>query len=331
MTEEATVIETSTPETPAAPAPEDKVAAFHAKLAAIKKEEQTEAPEEPEAETPPQEPAPEEAPATLSDDDDEPEGQAIPYSRWKNHVEVKNKLKGELENERQERLKVQVQLENFQQAIKQYFDGQQPQGKTQEETPGFEPLDEQAHSYLSTKIQTLEKKLEDAISKVATKEEVERERATQMFANAIVTQRQAFEAKQPDYQQAFNHLQNVKVMEAEAMLGKGDMAFQRALGDILAIAENTYKNGGNAAETIYKLAKSYGYNAKPATPAAGVNLDALQQNMKKGASDAGSKAAVPMGAGNYLQPGGMKKLKGDDGSVDASKFHQILAKINRGE
>jgi hypothetical protein len=114
------------------------------------------------------------------------------------------------------------------------------------------------------------------------------ERSQLMTAYRIDAAR--FEAKTPDFKEAYNHLLNSRASELRAIGYDDPMSLHQALtNDEMAIAQMALGNNKSAAEIIYNLAQQRGYRRADGRANAAGKLDAIArgQNASKSLANTG--------------------------------------------
>lgn len=130
------------------------------------------------------------------------------------------------------------------------------------------------------------KQLQDQIKELTTGQKdaqklTEQQTQHQQFIGTVNAQIKAFETANPDYQEAYRHMIQMRTQD---YLDSGMTATEAkaAVGqDELAIAARAVQQGKNPAEIVYSMAKRYGYQkaAPTPTPAEGTNK---LETIKKG-------------------------------------------------
>lgn len=246
----------------------------------------------------------------------------IPKSRFNQEIEKRKALEAQLTQEREERIRFEAQLKLLQeQNIAKPIQTTQ----AQEIVPEIDPLDPESHHMYMNKISDLEKKLEQIAQNTTF--------ATQQLNNRATVERQQieFERSNPDFKDALQHLVNVETRVAQTFFSPEE-ANKIAANKLEAALVTALNQGKNGAQTMYELAKTYGYTPKTnqdTSKVAGVNLDAIANNMKKSASISSLGNNIAAG-GNNTPAGGVSLLadpKNPYSGVDPDKFHRQLAKL----
>lgn len=246
----------------------------------------------------------------VSDAQSDINGHMIPKSRF-DQINNRNKaLEEQLQHEREARIRYEEQINMLGKL------NEVQQEKIEPET--FEPLDQDTFKFASQ----VKKELEDF-----KRDTVEHLRQQQL-QSLITVQEQDFASKHPDYMEALNHVKNVEYNIAKG-LGVDDIQAQRMVDEKLRGTIMLSVNGGkNPSETIYNMAKTYGFNSingnnNPNLPT-NPNLNAIRDNMARTANAAnlGNNAAVAM-----AEPNSVNDILDEHGRVNPEKFHARLQKL----
>lgn len=252
--------------------------------------------------------------STNDPDDDDIIGdeRLIPKGRFKKAIESKKAMEAKWLQEREEKIRALTELEMINKALAQVGQPQQSQGSTQQDQ--FQPLDDEAHQFYSQKYSAQDEKI------AALQQEIERTR----FESTLNQQHQSFVKQAPDFDEAYQYLIKTEVEANKVFARDEEQAQLLAMQKLRSIAEGSLNNGKNAAEVFYKMAKSYGFAAKPSKPVA--NLDAIQNNMRK--SRVADVSIAPLspsnGAGNYVTWENFNKIYPGNTPEGKEKFHAIL-------
>ncbi len=299
---------------------------FHKKLEAAQnqavesQESEQPAPVESEAEDEtPETEAPEETTETTSESDTEtPELDAkpIPPKRLKKEIDARKAAVSKAEKATEEAMRYKVQYEELLKGFQTVTNATQPQAQTPQAPNGsIDPIDSEAHAFYMEKIKQLEQ------AQTQTTQLTQH----QMFVNTLKTQESAFEANNPDYNDALSHVIDVKTKEF-ADYFEPEVAKQKATELMLFMANQALQQGKSVPEKFYNLAKTYGYSTKGKKAApGGPDLERIAANQKKsaGVSDyAGAEAPLNR---NNLKP--MEQMLTKHGEVDPKAFAERLKAI----
>lgn len=253
-----------------------------------------------------------------SPDESYKENKYIPKSRFNQEIEKRKALEEQLQAEREAKIRYETQLEMIKQAQTQTANSE-----NQELVEEYDPLDPDAHKMYMREINSLKQKLENV-----TNETQERTQQLQYY-NTVTAQGAAFEKQHPDFNDALQYLSKVEKDVAKNFYSdaQADQYVQQKLQNTLVAAINS---GKNAAEVVYNMAKSYGYNVtnKSPEPKKGSNLDAINNNMEKSASIHGLPNSVRMTDSGYETDSNSLRIdpKNPQSPFDPEKFHKALAK-----
>jgi hypothetical protein len=211
-----------------------------------------------------------EAPIETSPDDDELSNKSIPKKRLDKEISKRQELEFKLQEEREARIKYETELRVFNDALHKL-------NVQQAKEPELDPIDNDAHNFYMKKIQELEKKIEDKTTVLETNNLQNR------FESTVNNQATEFTKKHSDFQNAYQYVIDKEKQNAR-LFGVPENQLDTFVAEKLQpVALHVYNNGGNVAETVYNMAKNYGYNATKAANS-NVNLKAIEKNMAKSQS-----------------------------------------------
>jgi hypothetical protein len=253
-----------------------------------------------------------------SDDDDFGDNQPlIPRKRLNKEIEKKRTMEAKYLQEREDKIRYQTELEMINKALAQVSQPQQSQGSPKQEQ--FQPLDDEAHQFYSQKYSAQDEKI------AALQQEIERTR----FESALNQHHQSFVKQAPDFDEAYQFLMKTEIEATKVFARDEEQAQLLAMQKLRSIAEGSLNNGKNAAEVFYKMAKSYGFSAKPSKPTP--NLDAIANNMRKSkVADVSTAPLSPSnGGGNYNTLEQFDKLYTGNTKENRDRFHAALKAIQQ--
>lgn len=263
---------------------------------------------------------------SISSSDNELDSKLIPKKRFDKELEKRKVLEDELRRERDSRIKFETELSLYNKALESLNEKQHaPQSQ-----PEIDPIDTDAHSFYMNKIRDLESKFENQRNNLSDYE------IKQNFANTINHQAAEFTKSHPDFNDAYNHVISVESSKAKMMGYDERQSQEYALQQLQPLAWQTYNRSGNIAETMYNVAKSYGYKAKDSVKSENKNvpnLDKIEKNMKKSYSALDEAPGVSTYAtsdtASYTTVDGFtRKLAGRNGrGTNISEFHKALDKV----
>lgn len=245
----------------------------------------------------------------------------IPKSRFNEVVNKQKATEEELQRIREDKVRLETQLQMFAEMQK----AQQHQQYAPQE-PEIDPLDTDTYNYAKKEITELRSEIHKMAQQMASQQV-----QNQMY-NVASTQEANFSKDHPDFKDAIEHVRNVELNIAKTLIPDEKQAIamvDQKLRDTIAISIN---NGKNAAETMYNIAKNYGYAGKvqAQTPQSGLNLDAISKNMHQSRSiaDIGNSAnlsnPIPIDILSALNKSGNLTS-----GIDGSKFHAMIDKLNK--
>lgn len=320
--------------------PENSAKAFREELAKLEQQntaEQITAPQSLEEVTEPteemqdsipqnEEQAEQEATQEDSQDEEEDNKPHIPRKRLNKEIEKRRALEAQLQAEREEKIKYQTELDMYNRALEQ-LKSSEPQESNKELE--LDPLDSEAHRFYMRKIKELEEKLDGTTTKLTQSEQQKH------FENVLNAQQIEFTKKNPDFSEAYNYLLNAEMENTKMFFDSPQEAQQAVLQRLAQASAIALQKNQNAAETLYKMAKNYGYNAKDKVSSASIpNLNAIESNMKKSRS-IDDMPSVPLhpgsGSQNFTRLDNFERLMSKDGQgVDKNEFYKTLERIRKG-
>ncbi len=271
---------------------------------------ETETPEEPQSQEP--------------DNDDDSD--VIESVNGQVPVSVLKRQVAKLRAEREEKIKYKTENDNIKRALEIYAqqnDGEQPK---EEVNNGFDPLDTEADRFYKAKIAELEQKyakLEQATTKTAV------DVSSSAFKVEVTQQYSAVIKEKPDLDAAYNHIAQAEYKKNLRVLGDEGKARDATNSVMNAMAVSFYQGGKNVPKEFYDIALEYGYSPKGGKSTNGVNIDAIEKNIKKtsgvGSMPGASMAPTSSNPTSYFTPQNVKNLQNrPGGSIDPAKFQAIL-------
>ncbi len=293
---------------------------FHAELAKI-----AEGIEEPEAkEEPAEEIVEEEEAAPEADEEEEDLSKPVPPKRLKKEIERRKESDSRYQQERDERIKVQRDLDNLNETIKKYMQPEKQAEASEDEE--IDALDPETTSKLQKQINELKKQL-------TTKDEKDTQKEAQnYFANSLHQHQQEFEKSTPDFGESYKFLLNSTYNEFIAAGYDVESAKAGTMKSLTEKAAVAFQQGKNTAAVAYQLAKARGYAPKGKAPTqkTGPDLGKIAENMGKSTSLAEVAEASTAGSGSYDGVDALSKLATKPGGfIDGKKFAALLEKERR--
>lgn len=250
----------------------------------------------------------------------EAKGHLIPKSRFNQEIEKRKGLEAQLVKEREERIRFETQLEmltNMHQQAPQSLQSQTPP------IEDIDPLDTDTYNYAKREIESLKMQLANVAAETQA-------RTTEMQMHNIVTaQEAAFSKEHPDFKDAMKHVQDVEFNIAKDLLGDERAANDYVGAKLRDVLTRSLNSGKNAADTIYKMAKNYGYTATKTQPKASPtkNIEAISRNMERSANtgnlgNSGNFASIPTDIAAALNKSG-NLLSG----VNPESFHKMIDRL----
>lgn len=246
---------------------------------------------------------------------------SIPKKRFNQELQRRKEIESELQKEREARIRMETELNLFNKAA------QALQNK-KEEALEINPLDEEAHSYYVKQINNLKAEFETKL------EQMNKVQTQSRFETTVNNQAESFKKKHEDFEDAYKFVVDTEIKNAQIMGLDENEAYDFAIAKLQPIAWNIYNKGGNVAESVYNMAKNYGYNAKGAKKGSNVDLNSINKNIKRSASVMDDvPAAITSMSDSYesvTSLKGFEKLKKDNGrGVDPNKFRKALENIGK--
>lgn len=264
----------------------------------------------------------EDTPASSDDDESYKEKKFIPKSRFNQEIEKRRSLEEQLTKEREDKIRFETQLKMLQEMQAAQAESVTAAPLENQYVEEFEPLDSDSHKIYMKKINELEKKLETIGTETTQKTQ------QLQYQNYAAAQQQAFEKVNPDFETALQYLKNVETQVASEFYDE-NQAKQVVAQKLQGAIVSAINSGKNAAEVMYKMAKTYGYkpeNTIKPTPSS--NLDAINNNMKKGASIQSLGNSVGIGDNNKLYDikHMLRDPKNPSSGIDPDKFQKALSR-----
>lgn len=261
--------------------------------------------------------------------DNELDSKLIPKKRFDKELEKRKVLEEEVRRERDERIKYQTELSLYNKALDSLHDKQ-----NSPQQPDLDPIDSDAHSYYMEKIRNLESKFETQRTNLSEYE------IRQNFANTVNHQAAEISKTHPDFDDAYNYVLGVEANKARMVGFDENQAQEYAMNQLQPIAWQAFNSGKNVAETMYNVAKNYGYQSKNSPINAPIkesrnapDFDKLDKNMQKSHSILneikGASSAISSETAAYTTVEGFtRKLAGKGGrGTNTNEFHKALEKI----
>lgn len=262
-----------------------------------------------------------------NDDDDVSNSKYIPKSRLDKEIAKRKAEREDLTKQLQEEREARIRFETKQSMLDEAFT---KLNRAPEQNHEIDPVDMEAHSLYMKEINAL--KAQHANSTKANQEYQVR----QQFAQTVDKQADDFRRNNPDFDDAYNHIINVKKEEAFAMGYEGQEATNYAMSQLQPIAWKAYEKGMNVAEVAYNLANKYGYKSKEGAPkTANRDLSKVEGNMAKSHSSLNEIKAVPTKLSTPEESAlemevFNRNYSGARGrGVDAAKFKALLNNVGK--
>lgn len=257
-------------------------------------------------------------------DEDDLDNKPIPKKRLDREISKRHELELKLQEERDARIKYETELNLYNNAMQKLSTQ-----KVQE--PELDPIDNDAHNFYMSKIQALEKKIEEKTSNLEQTNQHNR------FQAVISQQWSEFSKQHTDVDNAYQYVRDKEKQNAR-IFGIPENQLDSFVDEKLKpMAQHIYNQGGNVAETVYNLAKNYGYNAigtnKPSN--SNVNLRAIEKNMHKTQSmiddvPASSVSIKNGGAANATKLSTFNDIMDKAGDNSATVFRRLLNDLANG-
>lgn len=258
-----------------------------------------------------------ETPITEPDSEpDEIEAKPIPPKRLKKEIEARKAAISEANRAKEEAMRYKIQYEELLKGFQTVTNVTNPQEQPKVRSDGsVDPIDREAHEFYMQKLQELER------------QQMQTTQLTQhqIFVNTLKAQESAFEAQNPDYNDALSHVMEVKTKEF-ADYFEPEIAKQKAAELMLFMANQALQQGKSAPEKFYNLAKNYGFNGKVrrASPV-GPDIERIAANQKKSVSvSAYAGAEAPL---NHAASKPMEQILTKSGEVDPKAFAEKLKAV----
>lgn len=245
-------------------------------------------------------------------DHDTDTGRMIPKGRFNKALQQRNQ-------EREARIKAETELQIFKSALEKFNTYKNANDNTDDRTE-FEPLDYEADRAYKKYMQQQDEKIQYLMQ----------ENEARQFEATLNSQAKSYAKIHPDYDEGVEH-----VIRAQAQIykplynGDFDQAYQVAQAQFKIIAQNAIKEGKNAVQIIYQMAKDAGYTPK-SKGSPSPNLDMINTNMAKSkiANVKGAAVTPSSGAGNMTDLETFNK-NWEPGDVEG--FYALLEKERKSQ
>ena len=253
------------------------------------------------------------------DDDNELDNKPIPKKRLDKERLKRKELEEKYHQERESRIKYETELNLYSEAMKKL--NKEPERPSE---PDFDPLDNDAHNLYMRKINELEKKLDERTEKLAAANSHNR------FESDVNKQAAEFSKTHNDFDAAYQYVIQ-KEKDTARLIGIPDEQLDSfVMGKLQPMAQHVYSKGQSVPETIYNLAKNYGYRNEAAPKrGANVNLKAIEKNQAKSTiQDDIQGSSVSLRGDNKafldLEVFSERMMNESGKGVDANKFRKVL-------
>lgn len=267
-----------------------------------------------------------------SDDDDDLEtdpkndlsNKLIPKKRLDKELKKRQELEKLLQAERESRIKYETELQIYNEALKKL----NATKKQEEIEPEIDPVDADAHNYYLKKLQALESKINENANTLQQKDQSLR------FEQTVNMQAEDMARKNPDFNDAYKYVIDREKENAKLIGIPEENIDAFVLQKLQPIAWHIYNNGGNVAESIYRMARNYGFSS-PNNKRSNVNLKAMEKNMQKSSTMIddipASVSSLKNNVDSYTQLERFTEglMKDDGRGVDPNKFRKILNELKK--
>jgi hypothetical protein len=243
----------------------------------------------------------------------------IPKSRFNEEATKRKSAEEQLQKEREENIRMKAQWDLLSKMQEQQkADNIQPE-------PEIDPLDVDAFNHTKREIQNLKNELAEV-----RKYSAENTQKMQ-YSNIAQVQENAFVKEHPDFYNAIEYVKNIETNVAKNFSTDEAQAKMYAEQKLQSILVGTLNNGKNAAEALYNMAKSYGYqdrdapvsNTSPNKPT--VNVDNINKNMERSASIQNLNSSATVGA----IPSDIQAALDEKGHFVQAKWDAMMTKQKR--
>jgi hypothetical protein len=253
----------------------------------------------------------------------EVKGHMVPKSRLNQELEKRKSIEAQLLQERDERIRAQTQLQMLTDIQKQQQVEVQQKQSTLHTPEDIDPLDTETYNYAKREIDLLKTQLANVAHETQTRTQ------EMQYHNMVVAQEAAYAKEHPDFHQAMKHVQDVEFNIAKDLLGDERTANEYVGAKLRDVLTRSLNSGKNAADTIYKMAKTYGYNTPQASSksAPTKNIAAINKNMERSANtgNLGNNSSfghIPTDIASAMNKSG-NPLSG----VNPESFHKMLERL----
>jgi hypothetical protein len=245
----------------------------------------------------------------------------IPKSRFNQEIEKRKALEEQLTKEREERIRIEAQWEMLNQHNQQtqLQEQQQYVAAQQQALDNIDPLDTDTFNYAKREIEGLKAQLANVAK------ENEQRTKEMIYTNRVTSDQSNFEKIHPDFTQALEHVQKVELEVAKQLFGNEQHAQNFVADKMRGVLTTSIESGKNAAETIYNMAKTYGYNttSKSEKTKPTINVEAINKNMAASANTSNIGNSGIVGS----MPVDIKAALDKHNRIDPDLFHKQLARL----
>ena len=261
-------------------------------------------------------------------EDDEDLGHGpIPKKRFNKEIEKRKLLEEQLNKEREERIKAQATIDMYNKALEE---ASKP--RHEERDHAIDPIDPESHNHLTREINELKQQLKQQ------NENLSHSQQQQTINQALLQQRAEFMQRQPDFQNAYEHLMAIETRRNELIGHPKAEAARLADQALMAQAVEGLRSGKDVPSMLYDTAKVFGYTPKQAAAQrpTGPNLKNIERNIPKSDSILNdipevSARPAPEAAAFVSNDGFARHLMNKDGrGVDVDAFKKAIEKLRNG-
>lgn len=247
-------------------------------------------------------------------------GHLIPKSRFNQELERRKAAEEQAIKEREERIRIETQLQMLTEMQKAQYEQQLQQ---QPHEPDIDPLDTDTYNYAKREIDALKAQL-------AQVSQDNMQQAQQMYAvNRVQMEERQFQQQHPDFNDALKHVQQVELNIAKDLIGDEVKANEYVAQKMRNVLTQSLDMGKNSAETIYNMAKTYGYvpNKISTQTVSGKNINSISKNMERSANTSGLGNNSSFGNIPTDISSAVNKVGNNLSGINPDAFHKILARL----
>lgn len=225
-----------------------------------------------------------------------PEGEAATEGQQQKVVPLPalQEARAEIKALREKAVLAERLKEEFERFRADYYQRQQqlPQ-QQQQEMPKIPDFNEDPIGHLQARLELQQNALKQMIgAEVQRQQQGQTQEQVVQFGGQVMMEVDEFKKTVPDYMDAYNYVRDLRMKELQALGVTNPIEVQRHIDNSSAnLIYAAKQNGINPGQALYNLAKSYGYQTKPAVNAG--DLNTVQQGISQASGSIGKGGGTP--------------------------------------